>query len=156
MGIVRQFGALPAAAHNGGMQMLVVSLAALLLAGCASTAHLGVSVPVGPLNVGVGVGPGGPALGVHTGWGPLGAGVGVRADGQVTGQAGVGASVPLGGGVQAGVGVGTSTVLHAPSAVPATAARAPAVVAQPAGQAPLQWRDAQGRVVPACRVHGGC
>ena len=156
MGIVRQFGALPTAAHNGGMQMFTVSVAALLLAGCASSANVGLRVPLGPVSVGVGVGSGGPSVGVHTGWGPVGAGVGVRADGQVTGQAGIGGAVPLGGGVQAGVGVGTSTVLRAPSGGAAGAASAAPPMAQQPARGPVEWRDAQGRVVPACRVHGGC
>ena len=49
------------------------------------------------------------------GIGPLGAGVGVNSSGQVTGNVGVGASVPLGGSAaRASVGVGTGAVLYDP------------------------------------------
>ncbi|MEG0202147.1 MAG: hypothetical protein RR718_15475, partial [Comamonas sp.] len=87
-------------------------------------------------------------------------GVGVNQRGQVLGSAGVGASTGVGG-ASVGVGVGTSTVLHDPNrppaheekSLPATAYEAPAP-AQNAGQ--MQWRDARGQPVPACRAEGRC
>ena len=85
-----------------------------LLGGCSSVG-VGVGIPVGPFTLGVGTGSGGPSLGLGTGIGPLGAGVGVNTSGQVTGNMGVGASVPLGGSaVRAGVGVGSGAVLYDP------------------------------------------
>lgn len=88
--------------------------AALLLGGC-SAARVGVGIPVGPFSLGVGAGAGGPSLGLGTGIGPFGAGVGVNSGGQVSGNVGVGASVPLGGSAaRAGVGVGTGAVLYDP------------------------------------------
>ena len=87
---------------------------ALLLGGC-SNLGVGIGVPLGPFTLGVGANSGGPSLGLGTGIGPLGAGVGVNTSGQVTGNVGVGASVPLGGSaVRAGVGVGTGAVLYDP------------------------------------------
>lgn len=127
---------------------------AALLSGCAGVSpQVGIGVPVGPVSVGVGVGRGGVSAGVGTGVGPVGVGVGVNQRGQVTGSAGVGVSTPIGGGAQVGVGVGTSRVLHDPAAPAAV----PAQETAPAPAAPgVQWRDSQGRVVPACRVQGGC
>lgn len=85
-----------------------------LLGGCSSVG-VGVGIPVGPFTLGVGTGSGGPSLGLGTGVGPFGAGVGVNTSGQVTGNVGVGASVPLGGSAaRAGVGVGTGAVLYDP------------------------------------------
>lgn len=120
--------------------------AAAVLQGCASGAHVGIGVPVGPFSIGVGLGGGGVSAGVGAGAGPIGVGVGVNQRGQVTGSAGVGVAVPVGG-ARVGAGVGTSQVLHDPAARTA---------AEPAPAAPLQWRDAQGRVVPECRVQGQC
>ncbi|WP_240467157.1 hypothetical protein [Comamonas sp. lk] len=136
-----------------------VLLACTALAGCGSVgAGVGIGIPVGPFSVGVGMGSGGLSAGVGTGLGPVGVGVGVNQRGQVLGSAGVGASTGVGG---ASVGVGTSTVLHDPNrppayeekALPATAYEAP-VPAQNAGQ--MQWRDARGQPVPACRAEGRC
>ena len=95
--------------------LLAVPLA-FMLSGCGSVgAGAGISVPIGPVSVGIGGGTGGLSVGVGTGVGPLGVGVGVNQSGQVTGGAGVGASVPIGNGpVRAGVGVGTGTVLYDP------------------------------------------
>lgn len=131
------------------------ALLALLLTACSGpSAHVGVGVPVGPFSVGVGIGSGGVSAGVGTGVGPVGVGVGVHQSGQVTGHAGVGASVPVGN-ARVGAGVGSSTVLHDPNRPqpPAQVAPEPST---PAGAAPMQWRDAQGRVVPDCQVRGGC
>ncbi|MDH1430039.1 hypothetical protein N5J23_06905 [Comamonas aquatica] len=107
-----------------------------VLALTACSPYVGVGVPVGPFNVGVGVG----------------------SSGQVTGHAGVGTSVPVGGGARVGAGVGTSTVLHAPGAesAPPASPPAPAAAAPEATTPPLQWRDAHGNVVPECRVRGRC
>lgn len=105
----------------------VLVLAALLgmpLAGCGSVGGgVGISVPLGPLSIGVGVGSGGVTAGVGTSAGPLGVGVGVNQSGQVTGNVGVGAGAPLGNSrARVGVGVGTGTVLYDPKHKPATAA----------------------------------
>lgn len=151
-------------AHNAEMKKLWTSIALLsLLAGCSTSAGVGVGVPVGPFRIGVGVGTGGVSAGVGTGVGPVGVGVGVNQRGQVTGSAGVGASVPVGG-ASVGAGVGTSTVLHdpkagsaskaEPAAAPDTARPSSAPAASGAGA--VQWRDAQGNLVPECRVRGGC
>jgi len=131
---------------------------ALLFMGCSHTgAHVGVGVPVGPVNVGVGIGSGGVSAGAAVGAGPVGVGVGVNQRGQVTGSAGVGASTSVGR-ARVGAGVGSSTVLHDPDrphpsqaapASPGNAATAPAA-------APLQWRDAQGNLVPECQAFGRC
>jgi molecular chaperone HtpG len=52
--------------------------------------------------------------------------------------------------------VGTSTVLHDPQR-PAAAPDMPAEAPAPAPDVDqIQWRDSSGRIVPACRVHGGC
>jgi hypothetical protein len=111
------------------------SLLAMALVGCGNVgAGAGISVPVGPLSIGIGGGTGGLSVGVGTGVGPLGVGVGVNQSGQVTGGAGVGASVPIGGGpVRAGVGVGTGTVLYDPASHLAAPALPPA---QPGAAAP--------------------
>jgi hypothetical protein len=128
-----------------------------MLAGCSSVgAGVGVGVPVGPFSVGVGLGSGGLSAGVGTGLGPVGVGVGVNQRGQVLGGAGVGASTGVGG-ANVGVGVGTSTVLHDPrhdKAAPAPAQ--PVQGAQPAEAGQIQWRDASGQVVPACKAEGRC
>lgn len=87
---------------------------ALALGGCA--AGVGLSVPLGPFSVGVGVNShGGVSAGVGTSVGPVGVGVGVNRNGQVTGNAGVGVSSSIGNsGARVGAGVGGSTVLHEP------------------------------------------
>ena len=93
---------------------LPAALLLALLGGCGSVG-VGVGIPVGPFTLGVGTGSGGPSLGLGTGVGPFGAGVGINTSGQVTGNVGVGASVPLGGSAaRAGVGVGTGAVLYDP------------------------------------------
>jgi hypothetical protein len=135
---------------------LAISLAAVLT-GCGSVgAGVGVGIPVGPFSVGVGLGSGGLSAGVGTGVGPLGVGVGVNQRGQVLGSAGVGASMGVGG-ANVGVGVGTSTVLHDPR----NARAEPAPPAQPAAITPaepgqIQWHDASGQPVPACKAEGRC
>lgn len=145
-----------------GMKTLFLTLmAGSLLAGCATSAGVGVGVPVGPFRVGVGMGTGGVSAGVSTGVGPVGVGVGVNQRGQVTGNAGVGVSTSVGGGAHVGAGVGTSTVLHDPHAAPqkqAVPESAAPQQPQPATSAPgaVQWRDAQGNVVPECRIRGMC
>lgn len=127
-------------------------LPALVLAACAGpSAHVGVGVPVGPLSVGLGVGSGGVSAGVGTGMGPVGVGVDVHQSGQVTGGIGVGASVPLGN-ARIGAGVGSSGVLHDPNRPQPPAQAAPSSDGSPR----MQWRDAQGRIVPECQVRGGC
>ena len=131
-----------------------------VLAGCSTSAGVGVGVPVGPFSIGVGAGTGGVSAGISTGVGPVGVGVGVNQRGQVTGNAGVGASTSVGK-ARVGAGVGTSTVLHDPHAAPVTKV-APADTPEalsatpPAATGAVQWRDAQGNVVPECRVRGGC
>lgn len=136
-----------------------VLLVCAALAGCGSVgAGVGIGIPVGPFSVGVGMGSGGLSAGVGTGLGPVGVGVGVNQRGQVLGSAGVGAATGVGA-ASVGVGVGTSTVLHDPNrpqlqevtAPPAIASEAPA---QNSGQ--MQWRDARGQPVPACRAEGRC
>jgi hypothetical protein len=101
----------------GGRSFALLILSGAL-AGCGSLgAGVGLSVPVGPLSVGVGWGTGGPTLGVGTAVGPVGVGVGVNQQGQVHGGAGVGVSAPVGSsGASVGVGVGAGTVLHDPNA----------------------------------------
>lgn len=142
-----------------GMKKLVVIWAVCAaLAGCATSAGVGVGIPVGPFSIGVGLGSGGVSAGVGTGVGPVGVGVRVNQRGQVTGNAGVGASVPVGG-ARVGAGVGTSTVLHDPQAVPPQpqqVAPAASTEAAPKPSGAVQWRDAQGNVVPECRVRGNC
>jgi hypothetical protein len=88
--------------------------AALALGGCA--AGVGLSVPVGPFSIGVGVNSnGGVSAGVGTSVGPVGVGVGVNGNGQVTGNAGVGISTPVGNSrARIGAGVGGSTVIYDP------------------------------------------
>lgn len=135
----------------------------------ACTPYAGVSVPVGPVSVGVGASSGGVSMGVGTGVGPVGVGVGVNQRGQVTGSAGVGASTSLGNSnARIGAGVGSSTTLYdpqnkqapanAPAAVvqPGTGPAAPANTAPAAPQGNTLWRDAQGNAVPACKVRGQC
>jgi hypothetical protein len=92
--------------------------AALALGGCA--AGVGLSVPVGPFSIGVGVNShGGVSAGVGTGVGPVGVGVGVNGKGQVTGNAGVGISTPVGNSrARIGAGVGGSTVIYDPHQEP--------------------------------------
>lgn len=128
---------------------------AAVLAGCSSVgAGVGIGIPVGPLSVGIGLGSGGLSAGVGTGLGPLGVGVGVNPRGQVLGGAGVGVGTGIGG-ANVGVGVGTATVLHDPNraeAVPTPPVQAP----PPAEPGRIQWRDASGKVVPACQVEGRC
>lgn len=137
---------------GAGVAALAIWLAAVL-AGCSS---VGAGVPVGPFSVGVGLGSGGLSAGVGTGVGPLGVGVGVNQRGQVLGGAGVGASTGVGG-ANVGVGVGTSTVLHDPrNAKAAPAPVQPAQGTQPAETGQIQWRDASGQVVPACKAEGRC
>jgi hypothetical protein len=58
------------------------------------------------------MGTGGISTGVSAQSGPLGVGVGVNSSGQVTGQAGVGASTP--GPVSVGAGVGVGGVIYNP------------------------------------------
>lgn len=100
--------------------MISIRFAAVLLSsiltGCGSVGA-GISVPILPgVSLGVGVGSGGVQLGVGAHAGPVGAGVGVNSSGRVTGNVGVGTSVPLGeSGARAGVGVGTGTVLYDPA-----------------------------------------
>ncbi len=138
-------------------RLFLLLAASFALAGCATSAGVGIGIPVGPFSVGVGVGSGGVSAGVGAGVGPVGVGVGVNQSGQVTGSAGVGASVPVGG-ARVGAGVGTSTVLHDPAA-----SGSPPQQAYPAGATPatpqageMQWRDANGNVVPECRLRGTC
>ena len=133
-----------------------VALAAALV-GCGSVgAGIGVGIPIGPFSLGVGLGSGGLSAGVGTGVGPLGVGVGVNQSGQVLGSAGVGASTGVGG-ASVGVGVGTSRVLHDPNR---PASSAPEVVApSPAPDdqgGAVQWRDARGQPVSACKAEGRC
>ena len=127
-----------------------------LLAGCGAVGGgFGIGTPVGPVSVGVGVGSGGVSAGVSAGAGPVGVGVGVNQRGQVVGGAGVGASTGVGGD-RVGASMGTSTVLHDPQR-PAAAPDMPAEAPAPAPDVDqIQWRDSSGRIVPACRVHGGC
>ncbi|WP_407059803.1 hypothetical protein [Comamonas composti] len=155
---------LPQGGRRVAMALLSVALV-LGVSACGSVgAGVGIGVPVGPLSVGVGVGSGGVSAGVGGGVGPVGAGVSVNQRGQVLGSAGVGASTGVGA-ARVGVGVGSSTVLHDPQnardATPAASAPVPlsssAGAAAPAeGQGEVQWRDASGRSVPACRVEGRC
>lgn len=147
-----------------------VAMAALSVAALSACApYIGVGVPVGPFSVGVGVGSGGVSAGVGTGVGPVGVGVGVNQRGQVTGNAGVGVGTSVGG-AQVGVGVGTGTVLYDPAAPASDAAAAPAMpqaqpgrvvpgaVNPPSGEhdAHLQWRGADGQLVPDCRLSNRC
>lgn len=133
---------------------LVLALAAML-SGCGSVGGgVGIGVPVGPVSIGVGVGTGGVSAGMGVGAGPVGVGVGVNQRGQVTGGAGVGVSTGVGG-ARVGAGVGTSTVLHDPQR-PAAPAAVPPPAAPDAGSGGVQWRDSSGRIVPACKVEGGC
>lgn len=142
-----------------GMKKLVFTWVAVAgaLVGCSTSAGVGVGIPVGPFSIGVGLGSGGASAGVGTGVGPVGVGMGVNQRGQVSGNAGVGASVPLGG-AHLGAGVGTSTTLYDPQAKPVDVPHT-SNSSEPSGQQPagaVQWRDAQGNIVPECRVRGGC
>ena len=147
------------AVHNGAMNRFSVPVLALCLGGVlcltACAPYAGITVPVGPLRVGVGLGSGGVSAGVGTGIGPVGVGIGVQPNGQINGHAGVGASVPIGA-ASVGAGIGGSTVLHSPASTQA-APPASAIAPHPAQpRQATQWRDAQGRIVPQCRVMGGC
>jgi len=148
-----------------------VATAALSVAALsACSPYVGVGVPVGPFSVGVGVGSGGVSAGVGTGLGPVGVGVGVNQRGQVTGNAGVGVGTSVGG-AQVGVGVGTGTVLYDPAAPASGPAAAPdyaqpvqpgvvvpGVVNPPTGEHDpnLQWRGADGQLLPDCRLNNRC
>ena len=130
---------------------------ATALVGCGSVgAGIGVGIPIGPFSLGVGLGSGGLSAGVGTGVGPLGVGVGVNQSGQVLGSAGVGASTGVGG-ASVGVGVGTSKVLHDPnrpqSSAPEVAVPSPVSDDQSGA---VQWRDARGQPVSACKAEGRC
>lgn len=145
------------------MKKLVFAYAVVwALAGCSTSAGIGIGIPVGPLSVGLGVGSGGISAGVGTGFGPVGVGVGVNQRGQVSGGAGVSASVPVGG-ARIGAGIGSSTMLYdpheqtLPPASPASPEPSAAAHTSPRSSAEtLQWRDARGQIVPACRVQGHC
>ena len=141
-------------------QRLAAALGFWTLAGALSacgSVGVGIGVPLGPLSVGVGLGSGGVSAGVGTGIGPVGVGVGVNQRGQVTGQAGVGASTSVGGGARVGASVGTGTVLYDPAtANTGTGSRITAPV--PLGNPPsagVQWYGPHGPV-PACQVQGRC
>ncbi|THU04164.1 hypothetical protein E9531_04355 [Lampropedia puyangensis] len=134
------------------------------IAGCASP-YAGVSVPVGPVSIGVGASNAGVSLGVGAGAGPVGVGVGVNQKGQVSGSAGVGASTRIGGSnARVGAGIGSSTVLYDPTQSTITPSAPPSQHNTPTMEPMLkqnaendkQWRDATGRVVPACKVQGQC
>ena len=146
--------------RTGWRQRWAAALGVLALAGTLSacgSVGVGIGVPLGPLSVGVGLGSGGVSAGVGTGIGPVGVGVGVNQHGQVTGQAGVGASTSVGGGARVGASVGTGTVLYDPAAANSgTGSRTTAPV--PPGnppRAPVQWYGPHGPV-PACQVQGVC
>ena len=95
-----------------------VLLSAALLTGCASVG-VGFGIPVGPFTIGVGAGSGGLTAGIGTGVGPFSVGVGVNQNGQVTGNAGVGISTPVGNSnARVGIGAGTGAVLYDPNAAP--------------------------------------
>lgn len=129
----------------------VAAAAWLLLCGCTSpNAHVGIGVPVGPVQLGVGLGSGGVSAGAAVGHGPVGVGVGINQRGQVSGSAGVGASTSVGK-ARVGAGVGSASVLYDPQSprVQAPATERPA-------SAPLRWRDAQGRSVSECQAFGTC
>ena len=137
--------------------VLCLGCGVALLSACSP--YVGVGIPVGPVSVGVGVGSGGVSAGVGTGVGPLGVGVGVNQRGQVTGNAGVGVGTSVGN-ARVGAGVGTGTVLYDPAQA-APAAQPPAQgqfqgQAQPASPGGIEWRDAQGRPVPDCRLENRC
>jgi hypothetical protein len=148
--------------HHRGRAAAAVAIVVLTVAALsACSPYIGVGVPVGPFSVGVGVGSGGVSAGVGTGVGPVGVGVGVNQSGQVTGNAGVGVGTSVGG-AQVGVGVGTGTVLYDPAA-PATPQAQPGLVVPgavnpPSGEhdAQLQWRGADGQLVPDCRLSNRC
>lgn len=149
----RPFPVLPALVR-AWRRLALAGACAWVLAGCGSVGGgVGIGIPVGPVSVGVGLGSGGLSAGVGTGVGPVGVGVGVNQSGQVLGSAGVGASTGVGG-ARVGVGVGSSTVLHDPR----SADQEPSAPVQSPAPAPgqVQWRDASGNLVPACRVQGRC
>lgn len=149
--------ALQQKSHSAFLASCACALA-LLLAGCANSgARVGIGIPVGPVTIGVGAGTGGISVGAGVGAGPVGVGVGVNQSGQISGHAGVGASTSVGKG-QVGVGVGGSTVLYDPSDPNHAKQPGSAPISAPPSNpiAPIQWRDAQGRVVPQCQVQGGC
>lgn len=106
--------ALPTRLTRLSPRLPLLLAAVLALGGCA--AGVGVSVPVGPFSIGVGVNSnGGVSAGVGTSVGPVGVGVGVNGNGQVTGNAGVGVSAPVGNSrARVGAGVGGSTVIYDP------------------------------------------
>jgi hypothetical protein len=92
--------------------LLCLLAMAAALGGCA--AGVGISVPLGPFSVGVGVNSRGDvSAGAGTRVGPVGVGVGVNPGGQVTGHAGVGTQVGNGR-ARVGAAVGASTVIHDP------------------------------------------
>lgn len=108
----QQYSRQPRSVPRTAAFLLVLSAA---LSGCVSTGpRVSVDVPIIPgVSVGVGVGSGGASAGVSAGAGPVAVGVGVNQSGQVTGTAGVGASVPVGD-ARVGTTVGTSGVLYDP------------------------------------------
>lgn len=139
----------------GPIRVLCLGCGIALLAACSP--YVGVGIPVGPVSVGVGVGSGGVSAGVGTGVGPLGVGVGVNQRGQVTGNAGVGVGTSVGN-ARVGAGVGTGTVLYDPAQAPSpepSPKQLPAQI-QPAPPGSIEWRDAQGRPVPDCRLENRC
>lgn len=106
-------------ARTAALLLTTTAVAALIgLTGCSSVGGgVGVSVPIGPFSIGLGVGSdGGVTAGVGTSVGPVGVGVGVNSNGQVTGNAGVGVSAPVGNSrARVGAGVGGSTVIYDPN-----------------------------------------
>ena len=128
----------------------------LALSACGSVgAGIGIGIPIGPFSVGVGLGSGGLSAGVGTGVGPLGVGVGVNQGGQVSASAGLGASTGVGG-ARVGAGVGSSAVIYDPARAQAPSGTEMDGSAAPSAPAPVQWRDAEGRAVPECRLQGAC
>lgn len=117
-------------------------MAAGLLSGCGLAAvGVGIGIPAGQVAVGVVGGSGGVRVGGSAG--AVGVGVGVNQRVQVV------------GGAHFGAGVGALTVLHDPQWSEKTADVTDDAPAQP-GDRQIQWRDSGGRIVSACRVHGGC
>ena len=100
-----------------GCRSWFASLLLCTLTGCASMG-VGVSIPVGPMSIGLGVGSGGVSVGASTSAGPVTAGVGVKSNGNsrmgVDTRVGVNSSVG-GSGAQISVGVGTSNEISAPN-----------------------------------------
>jgi len=126
-------------AGRGSALALAALLGAAAMSGCSSVGGgVGLSVPIGPFSIGVGVGSGGLTAGVGASAGPLSVGVGVgsggvsagvgasagpvgvgasvNGSGQVSGHVGAGVSTGIGGGARVGAGVGTSTILYDPNA----------------------------------------